>query len=233
MSKKILAVALSLLSFSLILTACKKQVENEPKGTSQPNAESATVTLTDSVITTTSPRESSTCIPDENAVSDPTVWIENCETPETDEVAVSDPTRVNVQNIHTTISTPEKITFYSEGKENSLSSSIVEDVVEEINEELTENYFSQLKLAVTSQMIENCKKNNTCVELQFDSLQVLHENCDCIEPHPYYFEKILIVLDGDYKGVLFFEKDGQYQNGPIKFSQSDIAEDILKEILDE
>ncbi|MBE6784032.1 MAG: hypothetical protein E7536_08475 [Ruminococcaceae bacterium] len=231
MSKKLLAIALSLLSLSLVLTACKKQIENESNGNSQNGLSSLNSAVSNSTSLTNPETETVTLT---DPVSDPTVWIENCETHDPTEIAVSDPTRANEQNMQvTSLKAPANAMFYSDGNQQTLTAEMSLDVIEEINEEITENYFSQLKLAVRNEDIEKLKANNYCVELQYNSQQVLHENCDCIEPHAYYFEKVFIVLDGDYEGVFFFEKDGQYQNGPIKFYQSDIAEDILKEILDE
>ena len=49
----------------------------------------------------------------------------------------------------------------------------------------------------------------------------------------FRFEKVFIPLSGNYESVLFFEKDGTYRSGPIKAYNYNLAEEILKGILDE
>ena len=49
----------------------------------------------------------------------------------------------------------------------------------------------------------------------------------------FRFEKVFIPLSGNYEGVMFFEKDGIYRNGPIKAYNYNLSEEILKDILDE
>lgn len=220
MSKKLVSIALSVVFISIIFTACKKQVENEPNGNSKTDISSVSLTYREETSGT------------EIAVSDPTVWIENCETPDPTEIAVSDPTRCPEEDLNpygvNYLSGIKEIIFYSGGKTKTPSTQQTAEVLKLLNEELNSNYWTMLKLAVDEQYITDLKSTTPCIEISFSKLTKIQDNCDCIEPCVYEFDKILIPLDGSNANTVFFSQDGRYKHGPIRFAYSDISDNILK-----
>lgn len=226
MPKKLLAIALSVLLFSLIFTACKKQAANEPNGNSHDDISSLSLTYPEGT-SWTSPGTN-----EEIAVSDPTVWIENCETPDPTGVAVSDPTRCPEKDLNpyglNYLTGIKEITVFSEGKSKNPSLQQTTEVLKLLNEELNSNWWDMLRLAVTEDDISKLKAENSCIEISFNSLTKITDNCDCIEPCTYEFDKILVVLDGENENTIYFSQNGRYKHGPIRFPHSDLSENLLK-----
>lgn len=219
MKKKFMTIVSALLMLTIFLSACgQKDVNGPTPATSQKKN-----TAEENITIETTEKEKPTK-PTETLL-------------ETSTEIVSDPTRrpddPNYHNRKTSVIPAQKALFYSDAKEQELTSEMIRNIINEINEELSENYFQQLKLAVTSEDISELKENNYCIELQYNSTQTIQANCDCIDPPTYSFEKILIVLNGKNENIFFLEKDGVYQNGPIGFANSDLSQDILEAILDD
>ncbi len=129
---------------------------------------------------------------------------------------------------------PEKIIFYHNAKPQTLSEEMSTEIIKEINNVTKRSTWDVLKLAVTKEHTEKIKNENLCIEIYYDGIQLLNDlNGENVKDNTYRFEKILIVLDGDDKNTFFFEKDGEYQNGPIVPCLSDLSEKILQEIFDE
>ena len=227
MTKKLLALALSIISLSVIFTACKKQAEAEKNEISDTDRSAVSLTYLNGTSLTRSE------VTEEIAVSDPTVWIESCEPPEvTEEIAVSDPTKCPEKDLNpyglNYLTGVKEITFFSKGSHKTPSSQQTSETLMLLNEELNSNYWDLLKLAVTQEDIEKLKENNSCVEISFSALSKITDNCDCIEPCVYTFDKILVVLDGENATTIYFSQNGSYKNGPIKFPHSDLSARLLK-----
>ena len=217
MPKKLLAIALSVLLFSLIFTACKKKAANDPNGNSHDDISSLSLTYPEGT-SWTSPGTN-----EEIAVSDPTF---------ASEIAVSDPTRCPEKDLNpyglNYLTGIKEITFFSEGKSKSPSLQQTTEVLKFLNEELNSNWWDMLRLAVTEDDISKLKAENSCIEISFNSLTKITDNCDCIEPCTYEFDKILVVLDGENENTIYFSQNGRYKNGPIRFPHSDLSENLLK-----
>lgn len=222
MTKKLLALALSIVLLSIIFTACKNKVTNEPDEKSQKDISLSTLTYRQETLNS------------EIAVSDPTVFIEDCETPDPTEVAVSDPTKKHEENINpygvNYLSGVTEAVFYSSSKSYTLTSVERENILRIINEELNGNWWDVLRLAVLEEDILNLKENNSCLEITFNSVKSIQDNCDCIEPCTYEFDKILIVLDGENQNTIYFSQNGKYKHGPIKFPNSNLSKNLMNSI---
>ncbi len=221
MSKKLLALTLSLLTLSLVFTACKKQAETEQNGNSQADISSTSLPYS---------KGTSWISPETNeewAISGPTV---------ASEIAVSDPTKCPEENLNpygvNYLTGIKEITFYSGGKTKAPTSHQASEVLKVLNEELNSNYWDMLKLAVTEDDIENLKANTTCLEITFGSATKIRDNCDCIEPCVYEFDKILITLDNENANTIYFSQNGRYKHGPIRFPHSDLSENLFKILSD-
>lgn len=148
-------------------------------------------------------------------------------------VATTENTTSEAEVITKGLNKPSKIIFLQNGEEQLLTDKICSEITEDINETIKERSWNTLKLAVTKDYIDKIKKENLCIEICFDGVQQLSGlKGESVNKQTYCFEKILVVLDGDNKNTLFFEKDGKYQNGPIIPVHSDMAEEILREISD-
>lgn len=161
-------------------------------------------------------------------------------TPPTD--PVSDPTKASTTGVPDVfinfLYKPEKIIFYHNGKPQTLTEEMCNDVIEEINKATRNAKWGVLKLAVFNEDIDKIKEENYCIEIYYDinsdGTQILNNlNGAGIRDMTFRFEKVFIPLNGNDEGIMFFEKDGIYRNGPIKTFGYNLSEEILKDILDE
>lgn len=227
MKKKLIMIVSALLLLTIFLSACgQKEVNGPTPDTSKHEAitkenitenktEKETTTEPKSVVTKPTETEAPT-----NPVSDPTRALTTADT------------NVFVNFLYK----PEKIIFYHDGKPQTLTEEMCYDFIEEINTATRKEKWGMLKLAVFNEDIDKIKEENYCIEIHYDinsdGTQIL-KDLNGMKDMTFLFEKVFIPLNGDYKGVMFFEKDGTYRNGPIKAYNYNLAEEILKEILDE
>lgn len=231
MSKKLTAIVFALFLLTAFLTACVQKQTNNPS----PETSNQDVTAEET--------SDETVTKEEEATTDgtPTVVMPTATAVLTE--AVSDPTRAS-----TTTSTdvfinflyaPEKIIFYHNGKPQTLTEAMCTDVINEINKATRQEKWGMLKLAVFNEDIDKIKKENLCIEIHYDvnsdGTQILNNlNGDAdLNDMSFRFEKVFISLSGEYEGVMFFEKDGIYESGPIKAYNYNLAEEIRKDIFDE
>lgn len=224
MSKKLSAIVIATLLPAVLFTACKQNnIPNSPSETADNIATTEKVTLSE---TTTQGSTEKTTVTTTTPPTDP----------------VSDPTRASTTSVPDVfinfLYKPEKIIFYHNGKPQTLTEEMCNDVIEEINKATQKEKWGVLKLAVFNEDIDKIKEENYCIEIHYDinsdGTQILNNlNGAGIRDMTFRFEKVFIPLDGSYKGIMFFEKDGIYRSGPIKSYSYDLPEEILKDILDE
>ena len=128
---------------------------------------------------------------------------------------------------------PEKIIFYHNGNPQTIAkdNAMCDDVIKSINNVTQNNEWEILKLAVEESYINKTKSENLCIEIHYDAIQYLN-NLSGIKGMTYSFDKVLLVLDGDDKGTMFFCENENYRNGPIKSFSSSLSEDVLSNIFD-
>ncbi len=224
MKKKLVTIISALLMLSVLLSACGQREANGP-----------TPDTSKHETTTESKTEKETTTEPKNTVNKPT------ET-EIPTQPVSDPTRASTTadtNVFINfLYKPEKINFYHNGKPQTLTEEMCEDVIDEINKATRKEKWGMLKLAVFNEDIDKIKEENYCIEIHYDinsvGTQILNDlNGESINNMTFRFEKVFIPLNGNYEGIMFFEKDGVYRSGPIKAYNYNLAEEILKDIFDE
>lgn len=224
MKKKLITIVSALLMLALFLSACGQITVNGPT----PDTSSLEATTNEN--TTENKTEKETTTESEAIVYRPTVPTQ----------PVSDPTRASTTCIPDVsinfLYKPEKIIFYHNGKPQTLTAEMCDDVINEINKATRKEKWGMLKLAVFNEDIDKIKDENYCIEIHYDinsdGTQILND-LNGMKDITFRFEKVFIPLKGNYEGVMFFEKDGIYRNGPIKAYNYDLAEEILKDILDE
>lgn len=224
MKKKLVTIVSALLMVTIFLSACGQREVNGP--TPDTSKHEATIENKTEKETTTEPkttvnRTTETEIPTQ-PVSDPTRASTTC---------VPD---VSINFLYK----PEKIVFYHNGKPQTLTEEMCDDVIREINKATRKEKWGMLKLAVFNEDIDKIKEENYCIEIHYDinsdGTQLLNGlNGESINNMTFRFEKVFIPLNGNEEGVIFFEKDGIYRSGPIKAYNYNLAEEILKDILDE
>ncbi len=227
MNKKLITIVSALLMLTVFLSACGNNDVNGP--TPQTSLKQTT---------TEAPTEETT---EETTTQRATEKETKTDITEIPTDVVSDPTRASTTDTEVFINflyEPEKIVFYSDGKAQTLTEEICDDVIQEINTATRREKWGMLKLAVFNEDIDKIKEENYCIEIHYDTnrdgTQVLNNlNGAGVNDITFRFEKVFIPLNGDYKGVMFFEKDGIYRSGPIKAYNYNLAEEILKEIPDE
>ncbi len=224
MKKKLVTIVSALLMVIIFLSACGQREVNGP--TPDTSKHEATTENKTEKETTTEPK----CIA-----------IEPTET-EIPTQPVSDPTRASTTCVPDVsinfLYKPEKIVFYHNGKPQTLTEEMCADVISEINKATRKEKWGMLKLAVFNEDIDKIKEENYCIEIHYDinsdGTQLLNGlNGESVNYMTFRFEKVFIPLNGNEEGVMFFEKDGIYRNGPIKAYNYNLAEEILKDILDE
>lgn len=122
--------------------------------------------------------------------------------------------------------------FYHNGKPQEITKEMMNnDILKVINDVTKTKKFVTLKLGVTEQFIEKIKAKNLCLEISFKGSHLIN-NLNGINEQTFNFEKVLIVLNGEFENYIFFMKDGIYQHGPIQPLGSTLSEDILACIFD-
>ncbi len=134
------------------------------------------------------------------------------------------------EDFKTSLNTPDECYLYADGNTEKVSNDLISKILPQVNIYLNDTKLGVLKLAVTEDMIEEIKSQNKAVELIYNSEQtyVLFQRTG--GPDKYNFEKVLIPLDGERKGYVFFCKDGTYQNGPLKLQEQKAINEILSMI---
>lgn len=226
MKKKLVTIVSALFILALFLSACgQKEVNGPTPDTSEYNTTTEENTTDDKT-------EKAAVTEPETTVIRPTVPTQ----------PVSDPTRASTTCIPDVfinfLYKPGKIIFYHNGKPQTLTAEMCNDVIEEINAATRKEKWDMLKLAVFNEDIDKIKKANYCIEIHYDinsdGTQILNNlNGESVNDMTFRFEKVFIPLNGEYKGVMFFEKDGTYsRSSTIKAYNYNLAEEILKGILD-
>lgn len=125
------------------------------------------------------------------------------------------------------LSTPQKLLFISNNNENVCSLDTTTQVMAKVNAYINSGTIRAMRMAVSDDTISNIKSNQKCIEIIYETTQSLHTSAINGASADYKFNKILLVLNGDYKGLLFFEQSGTYLSGPIKGSSEKYISDIL------
>lgn len=223
MNKKLSAIVIATLLPAVLFTACKQN--NIPDSPSETANNITTEKVTVAETTTQESTEKTTV---------------STTTPPTD--PVSDPTRASTTSVPDVfinfLYKPEKIIFYHNSKPQTLTEEMCDDVIEEINKATRKEKWGVLKLAVFNEDIDKIKEENYCIEIHYDinsdGTQILNNlNGAGMRDMTFRFEKVFIPLNGNYEGVIFFEKDGIYRSGPIKSYNYNLSEEILRDIFDE
>ena len=128
---------------------------------------------------------------------------------------------------NTELSVPQKLLFISDDKENICSSDTTTQVIAKVNAYINDGTLKAMKMAVSDDTICNIKSTQKCIEIVYETTQSLHTSAINGAATDYEFNKILLVLNGDYKGLLFFAQNGTYLPGPIKGSGENYINDIL------
>lgn len=144
-------------------------------------------------------------------------------TSETTEVITAENTDITADFFK---SAENAVFYYNSKSQNVAEDMLNKNILKIINGEIGGKTFGILKLVVTEQFIEKIKAENMCLEISFNSVQRI-SGLKGTENKTFEFEKVLIALDGENKNVIFFMKDGKYQNGPVKLFDSTLCEDIL------
>lgn len=116
--------------------------------------------------------------------------------------------------------------YYSGGQRTTLTKEQSKSIISRVNTLFTDDRIDIAKLAVTKDLIPKIKAEQKCVELIYNSEQKATVSC-ASGNYSKSFNKILIVLDDDYKNLIFFETDNVYQNGYIMTNSKSFANDIL------
>lgn len=218
MKKKFVTIVSALLMLIIFLSACgQKEVNGPTPDTSK--QETTTEENKTEKETTTEPK----CI-----------VIEPTET-EIPTQPVSDPTRASTTCVPDVsvnfLYKPEKIIFYHNGKTQTLTEEMNKEVIKEINSYLRQDYKgSGWKYAAEKSMIDEIK-NHLHIEIYYDSVQTFSTSNSADERK---YNHLLVSLEGQYKNIIFFGKDGKYMSIPIgPLYDDDFSEDILKHIFDE
>lgn len=132
------------------------------------------------------------------------------------------------ENFKTSLDTPDELYLYTDGKKEKISNELISKILPQVNIYLNDTKIGVLKLAVSEDMIEKIKSENKAIELKYDSRQTYVMFRKTGGPDTYKFEKVLIPLDGERKGCVFFCKDDIYQHGPLKpFDSRGCVEEII------
>ncbi|MBQ7957548.1 MAG: hypothetical protein IJ279_05865 [Clostridia bacterium] len=133
----------------------------------------------------------------------------------------------------------EGAVFYHNGKPQDITKEMMDkDILPIINKVTKNERFGMAKLYVDNTLTDKIKAENLCLEISFEGVHLINGlhgvgNLDGSKSqYTFFFEKVLIALDGEYKNVIFFMKDGQYRSGPIKPYNSSLSDDILAYLFD-
>lgn len=227
MKKKIPMIAFALLMSAVLFSACNRNESRIDKPTVQnkTTAQEATTENKTEKETTTEPQN----VVHENGkteiftktdfttdvVSDPT------------KPATSSDTEASVNFLYE----PEKIVFCHDGKPQTLTKEMNEEVIKEINSYLRNDYKGGgWKYAAEESMINEIK-SHIHIEIYYDSVQMFSTASSTDERK---YNHLLVSLEGQYKNIIFFGKDGKYMSIPIgPLYDDDFSENILRHIFDE
>lgn len=164
---------------------------------------------------TTSENFLTTTEPPTEAISDPT------------KPATSSDTEASINFLYE----PEKIVFCHDGKPQTLTKEMNEEVIKEINSYLRNDYKGGgWKYAAEESMINEIK-SHIHIEIYYDSVQTFSTASSTDERK---YDHLLVSLEGQYKNIIFFGKDGKYMSIPIgPLYDDDFSENILRHIFDE
>lgn len=232
MKKKLSLIAFALLLIAVLFTACKKEKviilnDNVNKTSLQEiPAEKKTEKETTTILR---------CPITETTTKGPKCYVGEPDDPEICTDPVSDPTRTSTTAIPEVFSKflcePEKIIFCHDGKPQTLTAEMNNEVIKEINAYLREDYKGGgWKYAAEKTMIDEIK-SHIHIEIYYDSLQTFSTENPTDER---VYNHLLVSLEGQYKNIIFFGKDGKYMSIPIgPLYDDDFSEDILRHIFDE
>ena len=136
------------------------------------------------------------------------------------------------EDFQTSVNTPNEAYLYADGKQEKVTPKQISQITQQLNIYLKDSEIGVLKLAVNEGMIEQIKTQNKAIELIYKSEQTYVMLQKTGGPNMYRFEKVLIPLDGERKGYVFFCKDGTYQHGPLKSLDSRNCIEEIVSILD-
>lgn len=125
------------------------------------------------------------------------------------------------------LSVPQKLLFFADNKETVCSSDMTAEVVSKLNTFINTDTLKAMKLAVSDDTISNIKTEQKCIELMYGTTQHIKISAPIGASSDYKFNKLLLVLNGDWSGLLFFAEDNTYLSGPIKISNENYTDDIL------
>lgn len=125
------------------------------------------------------------------------------------------------------LSVPQKLLFFADNKETVCSSDMTAEVIAKLNTFINTDTLKAMKLAVSDDTISNIKTEQKCIELMYGTTQHIKISAPIGASSDYKFNKLLLVLNGDWSGLLFFAEDNTYLSGPIKISNENCTDDIL------
>lgn len=104
------------------------------------------------------------------------------------------------------LSVAQKLLFFAENKETVCSPNVTAEVTAKLNTFISTDTLYATKLAVTDDTISNIKAEQKCIELMYDTTQHIKISSLIGVRSDYKFNKLLLVLNGDWSGLLFLRR---------------------------
>ena len=125
------------------------------------------------------------------------------------------------------LNTPDGITVYDHGTSRSPTSDTVSELIKAVNKHLNDDTLYYTKLYVSADTVNEIQNNQSCVELRYDTEQILETSKMSGAPDEFSFSKILLCLSGEHSANIFFYNDNAYQSGTVKISGGSFCDEIL------